>query len=188
MLFRARQLHGIATGAITVAFRRWRRPTVKAGGRLRLAVGTLAIDSVERIEEGDITAADAGRSGYGSREELLADLSRSGDLYRIDFRRIGTDDRIELRERIPGAEERDEVVGRVTKLPWAIPCLRAIAEAPGVRAADLATRLGLETLTFKRRVRVLKNLGLTESLETGYRLSPRGTAVLQAVETTRETR
>jgi len=32
---------------------------------------------------------------------------------------------------------------------------------------------------FKRRVRQLKELGLTESLEVGYRLSPRGRAVLK---------
>jgi hypothetical protein len=31
---------------------------------------------------------------------------------------------------------------------------------------------------FKRRVRQLKELGLTESLEVGYRLSPRGRTVL----------
>jgi hypothetical protein len=34
----------------------------------------------------------------------------------------------------------------------------------------------METALFKRRVRVLKELGLTESLDVGYRLSPRGEA------------
>ena len=38
--------------------------------------------------------------------------------------------------------------------------------------------LGRERLPFKRDVRKLKELGLTESLEVGYRLSPRGRAVL----------
>ena len=41
---------------------------------------------------------------------------------------------------------------------------------------------GRVTLAFrrwrKRRVRQLKELGLTESLDVGYRLSPRGAAVL----------
>ena len=37
---------------------------------------------------------------------------------------------------------------------------------------------GSEPLLFKRRVRQLKELGLTESLEVGYRLSPRGADVL----------
>ncbi len=54
--------------------------------------------------------------------------------------------------------------------------LELIAENPGVRAPDLAARMGRETLPFKRDVRKLKELGLTESLEVGYRLSPRGRA------------
>jgi hypothetical protein len=53
-----------------------------------------------------------------------------------------------------------------------------IAEAPGVRAPDLAARVGEEVPRFKRRVRRLKALGLTESLRIGYRLSPRGVAFL----------
>jgi hypothetical protein len=36
---------------------------------------------------------------------------------------------------------------------------------------------GLERLVFKARVRRLKALGLTISLGTGYRLSPRGEAL-----------
>ena len=47
-------------------------------------------------------------------------------------------------------------------------------ELGGVRAADLARELGTETLVFKRDVRKLKELGLTESLAIGYLLSPRG--------------
>jgi hypothetical protein len=50
-----------------------------------------------------------------------------------------------------------------------------------VRAADLAASVGRETQPFKRDVRKLKELGLTESLERGYRLSPRGRAVLDAL-------
>jgi hypothetical protein len=56
--------------------------------------------------------------------------------------------------------------------------LDLIEANPGVRAPDLAERLGLETLPFKRDVRKLKELGLTESLEVGYRISPRGRAYL----------
>ena len=55
--------------------------------------------------------------------------------------------------------------------------LELIAAHPGVRAPDLAARLGRETLAFKIDVRKLKALGLTESLEVGYRLSPRGQAL-----------
>jgi hypothetical protein len=47
-----------------------------------------------------------------------------------------------------------------------------------VRAADLAAAAGRERHPFKTDVRKLKALGLTESLEVGYRLSPRGLALL----------
>ena len=39
-----------------------------------------------------------------------------------------------------------------------------------VRAPDLADRVGLDVPRFKRRVRQLKGLGLTISLDVGYRL------------------
>ncbi|MBA3373463.1 MAG: hypothetical protein H0T98_08105 [Euzebyaceae bacterium] len=59
------------------------------------------------------------------------------------------------------------------------PLLAAIEESPGLRSGDLAERLGDEQVRLKRRVRRLKDLGLTESLGIGYRLSPRGQAVTE---------
>ena len=59
--------------------------------------------------------------------------------------------------------------------------LAQIAERPAVRAADLAADAGRDKLPFKRDVRKLKELGLTESLETGYRLSPRGRALVEGL-------
>ncbi len=56
--------------------------------------------------------------------------------------------------------------------------LRCLASNPAVRAGDLASELGYEKKWFKNNVRKLKALGLTESLEVGYRLSPRGRAFL----------
>jgi hypothetical protein len=47
-----------------------------------------------------------------------------------------------------------------------------------VPAADLAETLGRQRMPFKLDVRKLKELGLTESLRPGYRLSPRGESVL----------
>ena len=64
--------------------------------------------------------------------------------------------------------------------PWTSATLAMIAARPGVRAADLATSIGRERLAFKADVRKLKALGLTLSLEVGYRLSPRGRAYLAA--------
>src|SRR5918995_549922 len=82
MLFRQDVLRRIGEGDVTLAFRRWRRPTVRAGGTLRTRVGVLAIDSVERVDEEHVTDADARRAGAADRETLLAGLPGDGALHR----------------------------------------------------------------------------------------------------------
>src|ERR687897_3352988 len=99
MLFRQDVLHRIGEGGVTLAFRRWRRPTVKAGGTLRTRVGVLAIDSVELVDEEQVTDADARRAGAADRQALLAGLPAEGALRRIEFRLAGPDPRIALRKR-----------------------------------------------------------------------------------------
>ena len=188
MLFRQADLARIETGEITVAFRRWRRPTVVSGGTLKTAIGELAIESVERIAENAISDADVRRSGHHGPQALKAELARraGGELYRIEFRVRGPDPRIQLRERSQlGEAEWEDVSRRLQRLdrasrtgPWTRQAMEAIAEGEGVRAGDLAPSVGQEKDAFKVNVRKLKNLGLTESLGTGYRLSPRGQAVL----------
>ena len=70
-------------------------------------------------------------------------------------------------------------LGRLdARRPWTAATLALIAAHPGRRAPELAALLGRETLAFKQDVRKLGALGLTESLEVGYRLSPRGEALL----------
>src|SRR5919108_2558129 len=182
MLFHLDVLRRIGEGEVTLAFRRWRRPTVKAGGTLRTRAGVLAIVSVEVVDERDVTDADARRAGAEDREGLLGGLPGAGPLHRIEFRVAGPDPRIALRERgkITPAE-RAEIDARLARLdaasrhgPWTEKVLRLIAERPATRAPDLAASLGRETAPFKADVRKLKELGLTESLRVGYRLSPRG--------------
>jgi hypothetical protein len=184
VLFRLDELRRIGEGEITLAFRRWRRPTVKAGGTLRTKVGVLAIDSVEPVGEADVTDRDARRAGAPDRESLLAHLRPEGRLYRVEFRLAGPDPRIALRERSRiSPSERAEIDARLARIdaasrhgPWTATVLGLIAERPGTRAPDLAASVGRETAPFKANVRKLKELGLTESLEVGYRLSPRGRA------------
>jgi hypothetical protein len=185
MLFRPADLAAIAAGEVTVAFRRWKRPMVKPGGRQHTPVGMLAFDAVERID--DITPADARRAGFADPAAVHAMLRRrEGDLYRITLRLAGPDPRVALREDAALDEaDRADIASRLGRLdrasthgPWTEATLRAIAESPGTRAADLAERFGRERLPFKADVRKLKALGLTESLEVGYRLSPRGRAYL----------
>ena len=66
--------------------------------------------------------------------------------------------------------------------PWTRQTLELIRDRPATRAPDLAASVGRETAPFKRDVRRLKELGLTHSLEVGYRLSPRGRAYLDLGE------
>jgi hypothetical protein len=169
-----------------MAFRRWKRPTVKAGGRLRTPMGELGIDAVDRVEPDEITEEDVRRAGFEDLGGLLASLRPEGDLYRIAFHVRGPDPRVALRERADLSEEEQGEIGRrlarmdarSTHGPWTAATLALIARRPATLAADLAAELGRERLPFKADVRKLKELGLTESLEKGYRLSPRGRAFL----------
>lgn len=183
MLFKAPVLTAIAEGRVTLAFRRWRKPTVRAGGALTTPVGMLAIDAVEIISPAAIDEAQAQRAGYPSLQALQADLPGAEPVHRIAFRLIGEDPRKALRADTSQAALND-VEDRLAKLdakaPWTSATLDLIAMDPGVRAPDLAARLGRETPPFKADVRKLKALGLTESLEVGYRLSRRGEALLAA--------
>jgi acyl dehydratase len=184
VLFRQDVLRRIGEGEVTLAFRRWHRPSVKAGGTLRTRVGVLAIESVDVVEESEVTDADARRAGAESREAVIREGPEDRPLHRVEFRLAGPDPRVALRRRRKVSdEERAEIDTRLARLdrasrhgPWTRAVLGLIAERPGTRAPDLAASMGRETARFKADVRKLKELGLTESLEVGYRLSPRGRA------------
>jgi hypothetical protein len=179
VLFKLSQLEGIADGSIDLTFRRWDAPRVRAGGRQRTKIGVVEFDAVERVD--DVSDAEARRAGWASREAVLKQFAaRTGDLYRIELHLAGPDPRAVLRERVPDDDELAALRARVGRMgPWAVDYLQAIAERPGVRAPDLAESFGMETRPFKLRVRRLKELGLTESLRIGYRLSPRGEVLLR---------
>jgi mannose-6-phosphate isomerase-like protein (cupin superfamily) len=190
LLFRRRVLDGIRAGEVTLAFRRWDRPRAKAGGRQRTAVGELAIDSVEQVERADITTADARAAGHRSLDDLLAELDARGDapIWRVRLRWAGEDPRRSLRERADlDAAEVEELLARLDRFDrasrhgaWTRETLELIAARPAVRAVELAATVGREKQPFKLDVRKLKELGLTESLQRGYRLSPRGRSLLSA--------
>ena len=188
MLFPPATLRAIADGAVTVAFRGWEQPRVKPGGTQRTPVGVIAFDAVEAVERGEINDADARAAGFADRTELLTFVDRraTGTIYLIRLRLAGSDPRVTLRQTLPTADELLEIERRLARLdrashhgPWTRAVLEAIQLAPEVRAVDLALSFGREKLPFKLDVRKLKELGLTESLPRGYRLSPRGTATLQ---------
>ena len=190
MLFKQAVLDRIAQGEVTLAFRRWARPTVKAGGSLRTAVGVLAIDRIDAVTADEISTADARKAGYASVAALHADLERGrpGPLYRIAFRLAGPDPREALRKRKTvsrtEAAALSEHLARMDGVSrdgaWTLATLRLIAGREGTTAADIAASLGMQKAAVKTRVRKLKELGLTESLPSGYRLAPRGRAFLAA--------
>jgi hypothetical protein len=153
---------------------------VKPGGSQRTPVGVIAFDAVERVEH--VSDADARRAGHRSAEALLGAFpGRTGDLYRVELRLAGPDPRVALREREPDEAELAEIHARLRRMgEWTYEYLDAIARRPGTRAPDLAASFGRETKPFKLDVRKLKELGLTESLRIGYRLSPRGEAVMRS--------
>ena len=194
MLFQARFWPLIADGSVTVTFRRWKRRQVVAGHRYRTGhriVGRILIevDDVRVVDPAEITRADARRAGCPDAATLVDQLRGDPDLpvYRIAFHVVDEPDpRSVLAASADLTDaDRQEIGRRLDRLdrasstgPWTRPVLRVIAERPATRAADLAAGFGRETQPFKTDVRKLKNLGLTESLEVGYRLSPRGRAFL----------
>lgn len=193
MLLKLATLEGIRRGEITLAFRRWKRPTVRAGGRLRTRIGELAIEAVDAVSESALTARAARRAGFATRAELVDALGgREGTLYRIRLHLAGEDTRIALRNtsKLTKAELQtvtDKLArtdARSADGPWTLAYLRGIEASPGTRAADLAEDFGMAKAPFKARIRRLKELGLTESLAVGYRLSPRGKVVWKHLEKT----
>jgi hypothetical protein len=178
-------LRAIRDGSVTLAFRRWSRPRVRAGTKLRTAVGLVEIVAIDEVDPDAITDADAQASGAEDRDALLDALSgRKGDrIYRIALRYAGPDPRIALRvdtgDLVAARERLNAIDARSPRGPWTWSVLELIARHPATRAADLAPMVGRERLPFKADVRKLKELGLTESLQVGYRLSPRGRALLE---------
>ncbi|MBN9414143.1 hypothetical protein ABS71_15705 [bacterium SCN 62-11] len=181
MLFPKVLWAGLEDGSVTLAFRRWKKPAAKTGGTQRFAGGVLAFDQVDTTTLKAISAAEARLAEFPKKDDLLRSLEGEGQLYRIVLRYAGPDTRIELRQQPLSGTEIETLRKRLAR--WqALPILQAIRDNPGRRAPDLAAAFGKETLPFKAQVRRLKELGLTESLRIGYRLSPRGSELLEQLE------
>jgi len=189
MLLTIETLRQIESGRIDSVYRRWAGARVKPGSRQRTTVGVIEVVSVTETDPERLSAEDATAAGFDSVADLvLAAGDRGPILYRIGVRHVGPDPRWALREVLPDAAELTEIRHRLDRLDagsshgsWTRETLALIASSPGVRAEDLARTVGREKMPFKLDVRKLKELGLTESLETGYRLSPRGQAVHEAM-------
>ena len=163
---------------------------VVAGRPRRTPVGIVDVISVGEVEAAEIGETEARRAGYKTADEVRRALGPDDGrpVFRIEFRRAqGPDPRAELAATADLDEDAvAEIDARLERLdwasrhgPWTMQTLELIARRPEVRAEDLAESVGRSKAPFKLDVRKLKNLGLTESLPVGYRLSPRGAAYLK---------
>jgi hypothetical protein len=179
---------GIANGSITLVLRRWDAPRAKVGGTQRTVAGTIRVDDITEYRgRYRVTAAQAHAAGYPDAKSAQKELDRrpARHTYVIAVSYLAPDERPELAsdDRLSDANV-SAISARLDRWdaatePWTRQYLKMIGDNEAVRAPDLAARVGLDVPRFKRRVRQLKGLGLTISLDVGYRLSPRGRAYLR---------
>jgi hypothetical protein len=189
LLFQKRFHAGLVDGSIRLTFRRWEKPHVRPGGRYRChPIGVLQVDTVDRMSAGAITEEEARSAGFASRDELLGFMSSGPagpvspdtEVWRVALHYGGDGDRVDiaLDDKLT-PEDVEKLARRLERLgDWTVPTLRLIGRRPRVAASVLAAGLGRERDPFKVDVRKLKRLGLTQSFEVGYEISPRGRALL----------
>lgn len=199
LLFKKRFHAGLVDGRVTRTFRVWEKPHVKVGGRYRVhPIGVVEALAVSRVALGALTDTDARAGGFESKAELLeylapvakAPLTDATEVFDVTLRHAGDGDRVwlALEDTLTKAEVL-ALQARLTKwdgrAPWTMTTLKLIKRRPHVAASKLAASLGRETLPFKADVVKLKKLGLTQSFEVGYEVSPRGVAFLKAAASLR---
>jgi hypothetical protein len=191
MLFTAATLRGLTEGRVNCTYRRWEVIRPKVGSRFTTSAGVVEVTSIAPAEEEQLTDRDAADAGFDSVAALVKWTSAKGhgDLYRIGIVLAGPDPRVALRGSaelapadVSALSARLDRMDRAAEQPWTHGTLRQIQRLPGVVSTELAAEAGQERRAYKLRVRRLKALGLTESLQRGYRLSPRGQAYLAALE------
>jgi len=192
LLFQKRFHAGLVDGSIRLTFRRWEKPHVRVGGRYRChPIGVLEVEAVDQLRVESITEDEARKAGFSSRAELLSFMSDGStgpltpdtNVWRVALHYGGDGDRVEIAlDDHLSPTDVDALTRRLERLgEWTIPTLRLIGRRPRVAASRLAASLGRERDPFKIDVRKLKRLGLTQSFEVGYELSPRGRALLAAL-------
>ena len=181
MLFTTRNSEQIRSGAVTLTFRNWNRPHAKVGGVYRLRpTGAVKVTGLGTARLSEITPDDARRAGFVSVDALaeFLDLPLSAVVTKVEF--ALTDDVPKGTPTLTPAQvaERLAATDQRSAAPWTARALTLIDAHPATRAGDLAPAMGWDTPKFKANVRKLKALGLTRSLDIGYRLTELGTRVL----------
>jgi hypothetical protein len=189
MLIKSVHLHGIKSGTVRLAFRRWDKPRVKEGTLLKTFIGLVKVVRITIVKEGQITKKDVRDAGFENLEQLLNSLQQrdSGNIYKIALRYHEEDPRIKVREQSTLTESAyTELKNKLVRFDknsrqgmWTKKVLLAIQHNPHLRAVEVATLTGFEKQWLKLNIRKLKNLGLTISHEVGYELSPLGKAFVK---------
>ena len=177
--FTTRNSDQIRSGAVTLTLRNWKRPHAKVGTVYRLRPsGAVKVTRIGTVRLSEITPEDANRAGFASVDALAAflDLPLSAEVTSVEFaltddvpKRTPTLTPEEVAKRLAATDQR-------SGSPWTARVLALIEAHPAIRAGDLAPAMGWDTPKFKANVRKLKALGLTQSLEVGYRLTVLGRA------------
>jgi hypothetical protein len=87
----------VEDGTITVSYRLWSRPKVKAGGVYRSGAVTIEIDEIEQLPFASITDDDLARTGEADLETLRRRAAHAGPIhdytlvYRVEFHVVGSD-------------------------------------------------------------------------------------------------
>lgn len=92
MLLKLADLEAIRDGRIDLVFRRWSRPTVRAGGTLKTKVGLLRIGRIDDMRPEDVTLEDARRAGFrdiADFRQWLASMKEGPLFQRIEVGYIG---------------------------------------------------------------------------------------------------
>jgi hypothetical protein len=92
MLLKRELLEQIRAGKVDLVFRRWSRPSVKAGGTLKTVLGVLSIGDITDMDPADVTEADARRAGFANRaafDKWLVTMKPGHLFQRIEVRFTG---------------------------------------------------------------------------------------------------
>jgi hypothetical protein len=178
----------IGAGRVTLTVRLWARPQVRVGGRYNVGPVEIEVDDLELVPFHSITREDVRRTGMKDREAVRARAAHAGPIvddtlvYRIEFHVVGKRRAPESRPTDPATvaevvAKLDAMDARAAHGPWTRRALQLIGDHEGAVSTELAAAMGRPRPEFKADVRKLKALGLTESLEVGYRLTELGRAV-----------
>ncbi len=203
LLFKSRFHQGLVSGDITLTFRLWPKARVKPGSRYRChPIGVLVVDSVDRVRIEEITDRDSELAGFSDRDTLLnylqefstTRLTGSVEVFKVTLHYGGEGDFAGIAQEEEVTDEAfSQLSSRLARMdaaspsgPWTHETMELIENHPRIAASRLAAMIRRETRPFKADVVKLKKLGLTQSFEVGYDLTPRGRVFLDRLRSTRQ--